>query len=343
LIGFALIAYPAFYFFTTGKQLVKVTLAVIIGFYVVIFYVFNYRLLADQMFLQPKHVAFLDSRENKVLPTQLVLGVTINSESKAYPIEVIGYHHQVRDVVGGEPIMVTYCTVCRTGRVYSPVVAGKEETFRLVGMDHYNAMFEDKQTGSWWRQVSGEAVMGPLKGTLLKEITSQQMSLTEWLEEYPSSTILQPDSTFKEAYKDLSDYDEGKRTGRLERKDSLSWRDKSWVVGIQLGKEARAYDWNDLQKLKAINDVIDQVPVVLVTSADRISFHAFSRIVMGDTLSFVVWENGLEDTTTQSIWNRNGMCVEGKMKGVRLSDIQSYQEYWHSWRTFHPQSTRYEP
>jgi hypothetical protein len=40
--------------------------------------------------------------------------------------------------------MITYCTVCRTGRVFSPDVDGKPETFRLVGMDHFNAMFEDE-------------------------------------------------------------------------------------------------------------------------------------------------------------------------------------------------------
>ena len=43
--------------------------------------------------------------------------------------------------------MVTYCTVCRTGRVFSPIVEGQPETFRLVGMDHFNAMFEDEGTG----------------------------------------------------------------------------------------------------------------------------------------------------------------------------------------------------
>jgi hypothetical protein len=49
--------------------------------------------------------------------------------------------------------------------VFSPVVDGRSETFRLVGMDHFNAMFEDASTHSWWRQANGEAIAGPSKGS----------------------------------------------------------------------------------------------------------------------------------------------------------------------------------
>jgi hypothetical protein len=66
--------------------------------------------------------------------------------------------HQVRDSINHIPVMVTYCTVCRTGRIYNPIVNGKAETFRLVGMDHFNAMFEDATTKSWWRQSTGECI-----------------------------------------------------------------------------------------------------------------------------------------------------------------------------------------
>jgi hypothetical protein len=72
--------------------------------------------------------------------------------------------------------MITYCTVCRTGRVFEPVVNGKFEKFRLVGMDHFNAMFEDVTTKSWWRQVTGEAITGKLKGQQLPKYTVPNIS-----------------------------------------------------------------------------------------------------------------------------------------------------------------------
>jgi Protein of unknown function (DUF3179) len=344
LIGLALIAYPFFYFFNRSNQTIKVILCVVFGFYVVVFYMFNNKYLADKMFLPLKHKVFLDSASNKVLPKQLVIGVIINNESKAYPIEVIGYHHQLRDEVGGQNIMVTYCTVCRTGRVFKPEVDGKEETFRLVGMDHFNAMFEDKTTRSWWRQVNGEAIVGPLKGKMLEEIPSQQMTLSEWIGQHPATTILQPDTVFAEAYKSLSDYDEGKRKGKLERKDSLSWKDKSWIVGVQLGMEARAYDWNELQLLRTVNDVVNGEPILISINSDSVSFHSFNRIVDVDTLSFSLSSNSrnLLDAKTNSLWDWNGRCISGPLLGKALKPVQSYQEYWHSWRTFRPQTTQYK-
>ena len=81
---------------------------------------------------------------------RLVVGVEIDGDARAYPVQFIGYHHQVRDTVHGAPVIVSFCTVCRTGRVFRPVVDGHPESFRLVGMDHFNAMFEDSTTGSWW-------------------------------------------------------------------------------------------------------------------------------------------------------------------------------------------------
>jgi hypothetical protein len=114
--------------------------------------------------------------------------------------DFLGYLHQVQDTIGGKPVIVTYCTVCRTGRVFEPVVNGKPEKFRLVGMDHFNAMFEDETTKSWWRQVNGEAITGKLKGQQLPEMFSTQTSLTKWLQLNPASLIMQADSDYIKSY-----------------------------------------------------------------------------------------------------------------------------------------------
>ncbi len=345
LLGAAMVAYPLILFFRQGKTVIRLVLAVVLVLYGVVLYLFNYRYTADHIFLQLTNSQFLDPENSRVLPGQVVVGVFLGGEAKAYPLPVIGYHHQVRDTLAGQPIMVTYCTVCRTGRVYLPVVNGKPDVFRLVGMDHYNAMFEDSRTGSWWRQVNGEAIVGELKGTVLPEVGSEQMSLSAWIDLHPETKILQPDTTFADRYEKLKDYGKGKKEGRLERKDSLSWKDKSWIVGVRVEKESRAYDWNDLQRLKVIDDELNGLPLVLTAGPDSLSFYSYSRIVEGDTLAFSLNGNGsnLVDAKTGSVWDWNGRCVEGMLKGKSLIRVQSYQEYWHSWKTFHPQTTRYTP
>jgi hypothetical protein len=342
LAGILLVAYPA-YLLIRSKPVVRYTTIALMIFWLMVFYAFNFRFMADKMFYEPKKKVMVRAGHNKVDKKNLVLGVVINQQAAAYPIEIIGYHHQVRDTVGGGPIMVTYCTVCRTGRVYNPQVNGKAETFRLVGMDHFNAMFEDRTTQSWWRQVNGEAVAGPLKGNFLQEIFSEQMTLEAWLARHPDSFILQPDSAFLEQYKDLEKFDEGKMSGSLERTDSLSWREKSWVVGVTIGGQSRAYDWNDVKSLRVINDELNGVPLTVVLQDDTASFHVWNRIIKGDTLQFYYNEGKIRDVKTGSWWDWAGRCIDGYYRDAALQPIQAYQEFWHSWRTFHPATSQYVP
>ena len=300
--------------------------------------------MADKMFYQPKNKKLATIADNKIDSTKLIIGVAINGQAKAYPVEIIGYHHQVQDTVGTEPVMVTYCSVCRTGRIYSPFVNSKFQQFRLVGMDHFNALFEDVGTKSWWRQATGIAVAGPLKGTALKEIASEQMSLGAWIRKYPNTTILQPDTLFAKQYKDLKGFDEGTIKSGLEKRDSASWKFKSWVVGLQKDGHSKAYDWNELVKQRVINDTFQNTAIVLVLENDNSSFHVWNRQVNNKLLQFSRDETSqtLKDTTTNSIWNREGVCVEGVLKGSRLTLVQSYQEFWHSWQTFHPGTITYK-
>jgi hypothetical protein len=340
IIGLLMILFPVIHYFRSGKLFAKIIVSVCLVLYGVVFYMFNFKFLADKMFLQPEHLVFADASKNKVNQKNLVIGVSMDGKSKAYPIEIIGYHHQVRDTIGGKPLMITYCTVCRTGRVYSPIVDQQVQTFRLVGMDHFNAMFEDERTGTWWRQVSGEAVAGPLKGWQLPEVPSNQMSLAAWLDLHPDSFIMQPDSVFKEEYEGLKNYDEGKGKSHLTKADSLSWKPKSWVVGVQIGMHARAYDWKELQQQHIINDTLQHQPILVALAPDSISFHVWER----DSLTFRYnpISSQLEDDQTHGTWNWKGECTQGPLQGKRLRIVQAYQEFWHSWKTFHPQTSQYK-
>jgi len=347
LLGLLLIAAPLVRFWRNGRIFGKVMLSFLIIFYGTIFYFFNYRFEADKMFYQPSTVRFADAAENKIADNKLVIGVVVNNEAKAYPIQIIGYHHQVRDSFGSTPVMITYCTVCRTGRVFSPMVEGKPENFRLVGMDHFNAMFEDATTGSWWQQATGAAVAGPLKTTQLLELPSAQLTLAEWLKLHPDSKILQPDTLYKKRYASLADYDDGKIGGSLEHRDSLSWKPKSWVVGVRSGDNTKAYDWDELISHPLIQDSIGSLPIVLLLADDTASFHVWSRVVAGKTLSFEpakgeLLNGDLTDLPTNSVWDKEGHCIAGPLQGQQLQPVQAYQEFWHSWSHFHPSTTVYK-
>ena len=301
-----------------------------------IVYTFNFKMMADRMFEQPENLSFAGRAENILTDSSIVIGVSHNGEMKAYPIRYMSYHHQVRDTIGGKAMIITYCNVCRTGRVYEPTVEGKAETFRLVGMDHYNAMFEDQTTKSWWRQATGEAVAGPLKGKALPEVGASQMTLRKWFELNPDGVVMQYDPTFRSVYDSTGRFEKGKSRSQLTRTDSLSWQDKSWVVGVTLNGESKAYDWNMLREHRVIHDVVGNVPIVLAIASDNMSFMVFERPtpghqfrVSGDTLY-----------TEKQQYDFSGKDLSTLT--THLPAIKAYQEFWHSWRTFHPDTKRYE-
>ena len=296
-------------------------------------YMANFKMAADAMFKQPKQLLMVSVESNRVDSNRLVLGVSINGEAKAYPIQFLGYHHHILDTIGGKPVLVTYCTVCRTGRVFEPVVNGKKEKFRLVGMDHFNAMLEDASTKSWWRQVNGEAIAGKLKGQKLPEVFSTQTSLASWLLLNPNSLIMQADPAFIKSYDSTFKYEAGKSKSKLTGTDSLSWKDKSWVIGVKAGNERKAYDWNQLLKERVIHDKIEKTSLVLVLATDDKSFFAFENpadtkfSVNNDTIVF-----------NNKHFTMNGKGIDTSFS---LKSLPAYQEFWHSWRTFNPGTKKY--
>ena len=296
-------------------------------------WVVNTQLSADHMFLLPQRLVMATPERNTVALERLVVGVAINGEARAYPLKFIGYHHQVPDSVGGQPVLVSYCTVCRAGRVFSPVLDGRVEAFRLVGMDRFNAMLEDRTTGSWWRQANGEAVAGPRLGQMMGEVPSMQVTLRQWLSLYPGSRVMQADAAALDRYPKSDSMEIGAGRSRLTGTDTASWRDKSWVVGISVGGASRAYDWNRLKRSRVVLDTLGGVPLLLALGRDTVSFAAFRR---PSSEARYAWRG---DSLVEG--DGHAYALHGRGPAGDLPQLLASQEYWHSWRTFQPATTRW--
>jgi hypothetical protein len=200
-------------------------------------------------------------------------------------------------------------------------------------MDHFNAMFEDVTTKSWWRQVTGEAITGKLKGQYLPEVFSTQTSLAKWLQLNPNSLIMQADSAFIKSYDTTGRYESGKSKKRLTGTDSLSWKDKSWVIGVKSGPNKKVYDWNKLKSQRIIQDKIENTPVLIVLATDNKSFFAFERPNENATFS-------LNDDVLGCDNHHFRIDGKGIDTAFSLKPLQASQEFWHSWRTFYPDTKK---
>lgn len=302
--------------------------------YLLVAYYFNFRLQAERLYQQLPNPKFEIQQNNVVSPGKLVLGVVINNQARAYPIEIIGYHHQLQDTLGGEPLWVTYCTLCRSGRVFNPDVNGQMRTFRLVGIDRYNSIYEDNITQSWWHQATGEAAAGKEKGTSLSEIPSTQTSLKRWLEMHPESTILQPDADFKKKYAGLAGYDSGEIANSREAKEVNPFEANSWVITATLENESVAFNWQQMLKERVVNGKIAQYPLVVTLEADDVTFYVFKVTEATGEFKFLPESAQMVDTKTGSIWNLGGDCISGELKGSQLQPIQAYQQFYHTYKSF---------
>ncbi|MBX3102652.1 MAG: DUF3179 domain-containing protein, partial [Bacteroidetes bacterium] len=110
-----------------------------------------------------------------------VIGVISGDSAVATPVYVAAYHHRIPLQLGGQKLWITYCSMCGTGTVFD-LTADRYRSlrFRLIGMNRYNALFEDEETGTWWHQDTGEAIYGTRKGDALPMYTSETLPWKEW-------------------------------------------------------------------------------------------------------------------------------------------------------------------
>jgi hypothetical protein len=200
IAGFIIVAYPLWQLLYKSRAWQKILAGVAAGLYITALYLCNFQYVAGRIFAELKEKQFTSADDALRHSGQLVIGVIYNGEAKAYPVSVVAYHHQVKDTVGGQPLIITYCSFCRTGRVYTPFINGKYTRFRLVGMSNFNSIFEDEATKSWWKQATGKAITGELKDARLTEVPSEVMYMGQWLAAHHKCQVMKPDRNFLQEY-----------------------------------------------------------------------------------------------------------------------------------------------
>jgi len=305
-------------------------------------YATNFPMSADTMFKTMNHQNFANKKGNFIDSNRLIIGVVMGNEARAYPINIIAHHHQVKDKIAGKDILVTYCSVCRTGRVYEPMIDGKTVDFRLVGMDHFNAMFEDPETKSWWRQVNGTCIAGSQKGKQLVDIPCYQTTLKTWLTLYPNSLVLQQDSDFNKDYKDLEKFDDGTVKSKLIGRNSKPNEFKSWVVWVKNNNQVKSVNWSEIEKNKYAIEKIGNSNCMIVSNDGQ---SVFAYKIDGDAIN-TNYKVSIRDTEFEiTIANnetfhydyKGNLIQKTKLNSTHipiLTPIQCAQEFKHSFEDF---------
>ncbi|EKV30025.1 hypothetical protein C882_0106 [Caenispirillum salinarum AK4] len=120
-------------------------------------------------------------------PREPVIGLTVNGETRAYPLRILHWHEIVNDTVGGVPVAVTYCPLCNAAIVFDRRVGDRVLEFGTTGkLRHSDLVMYDRQTETWWQQFTGEGIVGALTGTELDVLPSRLESWAEFQERAPA-------------------------------------------------------------------------------------------------------------------------------------------------------------
>ena len=306
----------------------------------------------------PKFVA-VDPPPEYMKADDPVISLEIDGEARAYPLAILIKQEIVNDQVGGVPVTVTYCPLCNSAIVFDRRVNGTVLDFGTTGLlRHSDLIMWDRETQSWWQQITGEAIVGELTGSRLEFVPAQIVSWADFKQAFPQGLLLSRDLGLGRTYDSppYIGYELRESPGLFLGDPDPRLPVKERVAGVTIGEESVAYPFALLAEQPVINDSIGGKDVVVFYSGGTLSaftpgitpdFSRLPNIVVGSTgvfepvvegrkLTFVADGDEFMDRETGSRWNILGQAVEGPLTGSQLTPIVHGNHFWFAWAAFHP-------
>ena len=237
--------------------------------------------------------------------------------------------------------------------MWTRTVNGRALHFYLAGINNQNFLMRDKETGTWWQQITGKAIYGPLQGAALELVLSDELTFGEWRTESPSGQVLAPVAKYTKEYDSNWEPDVAKLPVVISF-PSTELKSRDVVIGLTIAGAARAYPWETFAKQSPVLDRVNGTPLLLVLGPDGKSFRVFVSRIDSHDAEFFLQSNSqadastdkkdwtLLDTLTNSQWNFQGCATAGPAQGKCLDRIPALKDYWFDWRNYHPDTTIYK-
>ena len=251
----------------------------------------------------------------------LVIGVVVGTEAKAYPVGLLAAREIVNDWIDGTPVLVTWCPLCGTAIAVDRTVDGEPTLFGNQGALWGNAMtWWDHRTGSIWSQPIARAIAGPLEGRRLEIITSTLTTWGVWRGAHPETLALEGPT-----------YPAGTALDEL-------------AIVVELGGSTTAYAIPLLLDAGVVNDQVGDVPVAVVAPAPDREWVVFSRAAAGHVLTLEYDDHVLVDVETATTWDPiTGESTGGLLAGERLLRLPASTVFPKDFATFWPDGDLWRP
>jgi hypothetical protein len=227
-------------------------------------------------------------------------------------------------------------------------VAGRVLTFHLAGINNQNFLMRDEETGSFWQQINGRAVSGPLAGSQLELVVSDELTFGLWRGEHPAGLVLRPVTEYADEY-EKKDWEKsmGRRRSIIDT-SKTGVEPRALMLGLEVDGASRAYRLQRVLEQQLVQDVVGGHPLLLVVGPDGKSVRAFSAELPGQRVAPDFYRKPADntaglliDSATGSAWDFQGCAVSGPALGACLRQIPMLKDYWFDWHIYHPRTTVY--
>ena len=233
---------------------------------------------------------------------------------------------------------------------------GRELHFYLAGINNQNFLMRDRETGSWWQQVTGRAIAGKLAGSALELMPNDELTFALWKSEAPHGLVLAPVAGHGD-----KDYDKKWEEETAKYPVPLTFpeqglKDRDVILGVEMSGQARAFPLEKLRGPIPVEDKIAGVPVVFVTGPDGESVRLFRSQWSGMDIDLYrdaqrgPQSDGKSDGKSPewqlldslgNTWNFAGCATSGPATGQCLEKINYLKDYWFDWKNYNPRTTVY--
>ncbi len=291
---------------------------------------------------EPKFVS-ADEADEFLSPDDWVIGLRLGNTARAYPHMILVWHEIVNDWVEGVPVAIAYCPLCLSSIAFYRVIESEPVEFGTTGkLYNSDLVMYDRKTDTYWAQLTGVGIYGELAGYRLKRVPVDFMRWSDWRSLYPDTEVLSTDTGYSRPYGSdpYGNYYTSPAIYFPLTHEDPRLHPKTIVYGVVVNGVARAYPYDVVGGIGAVNDLVGGEPVV-VMSPGKDMVRVYRRVVAGITLTFEYRDGFFWDRETGSKWNFEGEAIEGPMKGSALERMIGVTCFWFAWAAFYPGTSIY--
>ena len=291
---------------------------------------------------------------------QPVVALEVNGEARGYPLAILTWHEIANDELGGVPVSVTFCPLCNSAVAFDRRVGEAVLDFGVSGnLRNSDLVMWDRQTESWWQQLTGQGIVGTYAGYQLDLLPAQIVSWGDFKAAFPNADVLSRETGHSRDYgrNPYFGYDRvdqspflysGEPDGRLLPMER--------VAALVLDGQPLAFPFDALEQERAVEYSLNGRDIVVLfqpgtasaldqsqiaESRDVGSTGVFETVLNGDKLTFRLGADGFSDNETGSVWNVLGQAVSGPLAGQTLTPIVHGNHFWFAWAAFAPETLIY--